>query len=615
MKRDIRFRGQRFHWALGLTALLAVVSCQTPKPPTEVLRKYSSESMLSSTEPLKCKSLLDHYCNYLYSPEASGNLEVERTQSSIKVLQGETGNQFSQVFYTYARAKLKNQASFPKDFQRILKRHNYFGKLEEFLNRKPVDRMTLTERLEMEQTDYELNMIWSAVLNETTFLRMNRKFPGFHKLSDRTIPLELSLEEKRTRRNLISEISTALWRDDENWKRVEVTFTRLKESYLHLIDKVDASEAMKANWRTRIHEVRLVLPGSMPSLSNDECSSTTVNAFYYTHLNIVTVCAGDFNSEDILQTLAHEMGHALDIDRSLYLYQSQSKFGVELKKLRANVCTPRSFSCDKWNDFTNEFDSLLTSLDGYNPDLPQFQRCLKRRPTSKELSSEDVARLSSSLVVDRLSALASSDRFLRITKAEIPMSGNKTQKNPNYMDPCSYYLWSQGEEPVDDELTTLMFFTAAYRCSNEDPKTRLRSSIETAKEMTLKIMEKTIKNEGEFSDRSELESEGFSSPPGERFADVLGSYAMADYLSQLPQKWERRNKFLAGASWLCMAPSLASHYPEESSIEKEFVFNAHTEGDQRRKELFSAPIREVISCQKDFEFNECSLPLKEGFLK
>jgi hypothetical protein len=599
-------------FSFSLLASLVLAACATPK--TEdipQLRTFSSEEFHANTEPPQCKALLDSYCNYLYSPEVSGNLEIRKSGSPIKVLQGETPNQFSQVFFTYAKAKLKNQNFLPKDFYGVLTKHNYFGKLSEFLSRKPFHSMTLSDRLEVEQTDFELGMIWSASINETIILRMNRKSPGYYKISKKLIPVELSLEENRVRRNLISEISKAIWNGNDNWKKVETTFTKLKASYLTLIDKLDSSEGLKKNWKDRINSVRLVLPGSMPSVSSDECSSTTVNAFYYTYLNVITVCAGDFNSEDILQTLAHELGHVLDTERSKYIYEDQSKIGAVLKDLRKDVCTPDAFSCEDWNEFVKNYDENLDSLDSYSTDLVEFQRCLKRRPTTKSLTAQDVKRLASSIATDRISNLASGDRFLRITKSTIPMPNGKVQKNPNYLNPCNYYLWSQGEEPVDDDLTTLMFFTASYRCSNKPAEIKLRESIELAKDMTTKILEKTIKMEGEFSGRDRLESEGFSSPPTERFADVVGSYAMAEFLSKIPATWERRNKLLAGVSWLCQEPSIASSYPNESSVEKEFVFDSHTEGEERRKEIFSTPIREIISCEKDFQFNECKLPLKD----
>ncbi|MBS1970066.1 MAG: hypothetical protein JSU04_07145 [Bdellovibrionales bacterium] len=590
--------------------ILASCESAVKKEEPETITSFSSDIFHTAAEAPQCKSMLDYYCNYLYSPVAGGNLEIKRSMATTRILQGETPNQFSQVFYSYSKAKLQNRDLLPKDFQRVLNRHSYFPKLEGFLQRKPIPKMNLSERLIIEQQDFELGSIWSAAFNETVILRMSKKFPGFHTLPEKLIPLEISLEQSRVRRLLITEISKAIWSGNDNWRQVEMTFDKLKLSYLKLIQRLDAPDSLKANWAQRIKDVQLALPGSLPAISNEECSTVKANAYYYTYLNVITVCAGDFNSEDILQTLAHEMGHSLDIDRTAYLFETNSEMGKQVRDLRAQVCKAEKFSCEKWNEFQGKFSDSLSSLDGFQPDLPEFQRCLKRRPTSKALTGEDIKRFSSSMASDRVSQLATSDRFLRITKERIPMPDGSTQKNPNYLNPCSYYLWSQGEEPVNDELTTLMFFTAAYRCSAEAPAQKMRSSIEVAKNMTRQIIEKTLAIEGEFSGLNELESGGYSSPPGERFADVIGSYAMADFLTQLPFQWDRRNKFLAGASWLCSEPSLASHYPDESSAEKEFAFSAHTEGDQRRKELFSQPIREVIGCEKDFQFNECKLPVK-----
>lgn len=578
---------------------------------TQPIKAFSSENFYALNSAPKCKFLLDSYCNYLYSPDVSGNLEIKRGPNVTKVLQGETNNGFSQVFFQYSYAKIKNQKVFPQDFYSVLVHYEYFSKLEQFLKRSARKVMTAQQRLETEKLDYDLNSIWAASVNETVLTRMIKKYPGYHQISDRLMPVELSLETRRVKRNLISEISKAIWKDDKNWKKVEKGFARLKESYLKMIPKLDIPDEVQKDWSNRISEVKLILPGSIPAISDDECSATTVNAYYYTYLNVLTICAGDFNSEDIIQTLAHEMGHSLGIDRSQYLFEINSSFGKNLASLRKQVCESKKFTCDEWANYKSNFSKSLASLDGYQPQVPEFQSCLKRRDTSKHLQAEDIQRFAKNIVSDRISALASSDRFLRITKDKVPMRNGKYQKNPNFMNPCSYYMWTQGEEPIDDELTTLMFFTAEYQCSDKSPSDKLKSAIEVAKDMSTEVLEKSLSIEGEYSGRSLLETEGYSSPNFERFADVLGSYAMAELLESLPVKKDRQNLFLASSSWQCVEPSLATHFPEESAIEKEYIFDAHTEGDQRRKELFSLPIREAIGCEKDFEFKACELPRKK----
>lgn len=611
---------------LALAILIGTVSVLTdgctsaPHPSKELkpneqtfpLMTFSTDLLFEGEGKPQCKSMLDSYCTFLHSPEVLGNLEIKQNEKSTKVLQGDTHNQFTQIFYRYSLAKIRNKEHLPKDFARVLDRHAYFGKLKQFLEREPRAAMNLAQRLASEQTDFELGFIWQAAFNETTIVRMNHKYPNFHQLPDKLVPLELQLERRRIRRELMSEVSRAIWRNSEEWRKVEGEFLRLQQSFLNVIGRLDIPEDVRKDWAKRIQELLLVLPGAFPAIStNEECSTTTSNAFYYTYLNVVTICAGDFNSEDIAQTLAHEMAHTLGIDRTQYLFEINSEFGRQLSDVRRKVCSPKTFSCKDWTEFKANFNKSIDSLTGFTPQLPEFHRCLKRHPTSKNLTDEDIQRFTHTIISDRISELASSDRFLRITKPDMPLRNGKMQKNPNYLNPCSYYLWSQGEEPVDDELATLVFFTAEYRCTEEKfPSQRLKGAIELARDLSEKVMQRTLRVEGEFSARNLLETDGFSSPPVERFADVMGSYALAELLSHSKNIWERQNRFLATSSWQCAEPSLASQYPEESSIENDYIFEAHTEGDQRKKELFSAPIRSVIGCQKDFEFKECILPIK-----
>lgn len=344
-----------------------------------VARSFSSERLYTSQEPPKCKAMFDSYCNTLYSPEAQGNLEIKRPMSSISVMQGDTPNEFSQVFYRYAQAKLKSRAALPSDFRAALDRTNYFSKLKIFLGRPPRSSMNLTQRLESENSNYELGYLWTAAMNEVTVARMAQNFPGYHQIRENNLPIELQLERRRIRRDLISEISKAVWSKDKNWQKVEQGFQRLKVSFLRFIPRLDISKDVADDWVARIKEIKLALPGSSPAISDEECSATTANAYYYTYLNIITVCAGDFNSVDILQTLAHEMAHSLGVDRSAYLFQVNSSFGKELATVRANVCKPESFSseafsCEEWSRYKQNFTQSLSSLDGYKPQLRESRR-------------------------------------------------------------------------------------------------------------------------------------------------------------------------------------------------------------------------------------------------
>lgn len=593
-------------------SLVVLSACRTrPYQESAQIPKYEG-THLDSGEAPGCKSLLDNYCNRLYSPDASGNLILDRLKP-IQILQGETSNQLPQVFMRYSEAKLKNRHKLPRDFYDKLNFYDYFSKLEAFIHRNPIPKMSLEERLQSEHLDHELGSIWQSAMDQTILARMNKKFPGYYRIPDRAMPPEYEVEQRRMHRNLISEISKVLWQEDANWAKVETSFRELKDSFHRMIAHVDIPVEVRKDWDRKIDRVHLVLPGSLPEISDEECSTTTINAYYYKYLDMITVCAGDFNSEDIVLTLAHEMAHALGIDRDLYSYLIDSPFGKKLRSLRENVCHPeKAMDCDDWAQFKAEVEPRLADLGRYRPQLPEFNRCLKRASTTKMPSSEDTQRIAEEITNDRISSMASSDFFLRLIKENVPMRNGTMKKNPNYMNPCGYYLWSRKEEPIDSDLYSLVFFTAEYKCSKQSEKEKLKQAIDVARSLTVQVVRAVLDREGEFSERPQLTAQGIASSPSERFADVVGTYAVAEYLQRFNSSWEKRSKYLASASWMCREPSLESKYPEEAKIENLFNLESHSEGLDRKMELLSEPVRDVLQCHKDFSFNECHLGFREA---
>ncbi len=598
---------RRFHFIV-LIALCACTGSRpkvTKAPPSDILPALSTPQGI-----IGCEKMMDDYCTFLYSPENLGNLQVPHLNESLKVLQGETENDFPQVYYRYAKAKLDNKETLPPDFKRALENYNYFGLLKRSLDRPSRRKMGLPERLEAERLDTTLDSEWAAAISETVFSRLAKTFPGVHQLSDREMPPEYEIEAKKIRRALISEISKALWHNDHNWKKVEDTFLKLKVIFTSMIDSLDLDESTKSSWKGRIASMKLALPGSVAAISDDECSTTTINAYYYRYLDVITVCAGDFNSEDILLTLAHEMSHALDVSRTVYLHKIQSALGVAQLDLRNHICQAETeFPCDQWQQFKDNFAERAQNLNVFRYDLPEFNHCLKRKQTNKKPSTEDLSRIAHTITVNRYSKLATNGYFLRIIKKKLPLRSGRLNPNPYYLDPCKYYLWSHSEEPPEEELSSLVYFTAEYRCSNPEDPDRFRKAIEVSKAMTEKLLAAVLKLEGEFSSSDLMEREGFSSSPIERFADVLGSFAMSEFLQSAPHITDRRARFLAGSAWQCSEPSLTSKFPDESRVENEYSFTHHAEGLERRREILSEPMRVTLSCEKDFEFNECPIPL------
>jgi hypothetical protein len=557
-----------------------------------------------------CIALTGAYCKSLYQPLSLGNMEVVRPKGNIKILQGETFNDFNQMQYHYSRAKIQRKDALPKMFVSILEDQSYFQKLAALLNRPPRNEMTYQDRIRFDRMSAETEHIWDSALDETLLRRLIAKYPGFHRIRSKEMPPEYEIEYQREKRNLLNQISLALWKEDKKWHQVIETFRDLQDAYLAVISRLDVDDKTKAKFSERIQKVQLVLPGSIPEISDYECSSTTANAYYYKFLNIITVCAGDFNSEDILQTLAHEMGHALDVSRSAYMFKMGSELVARQKSLRNQVCHIKKVDCIEWNEFKKNLALRLEYFEGYKPELYEFNQCLKRRPTTKVPGSQDFDRIAHSMTSTVFSSLAGADYFLRIIKDKLPLRNDKLVKNPYYLNPCQYYLWTKEEEPPEDEINSLTYFTAEYSCQNSNKSDAFKQAIEVSKEMTEMVMKTMLKVNVEFSSNEFTMKEGFSSPPVERYADVLGSYAVAEYLKKFHEMEDRRGKVLASISWLCSEPSLKSHFPEESKIENDYNDDSHTEGFLRFQEILAPPLRSILQCQKDFEFNECQLPIK-----
>jgi hypothetical protein len=556
--------------------------------------------------------MIHEYCDSLYQPGTDGNLIIQKRKGSpIYVLQGKTKNGFRQVFFELALAKIRNKSALPKDFLAVLVAHRYFERLEDLIHREPFEKMNLIDRLDAHEEESDVSYIWNLSIRDTLITRMSNRFPEYPRTPTELQPPEVIHYELMERRYLLTEIANAIWRDHPNWFKVQTTFEHLRKKYLEVIEKLPIQTALKEEWQSRIQSVALVLPGSIPEIVDQDCSTTTMNAYYYSNLNVITVCAGDFNSEDIMPTLAHELSHALDNDRSLYLFFKNSELSKKLGQINQDLCSDKkkSLSCSDWAKFKNSSDKDILALSKYQAPLRDLHRCLKKEPTTGKLDPETIERFASASVRDKLKRLAEEEAFIRISQSKLPLGNGKKVANPSHLNPCHYMQETWTTEELNSELPMLTAFTAEYECSNiEDPAERLRQSIQYMTTLFEKIEGSMITSEGEFSERKGLVEEDYSSSSSERFADFMGSHLMASYIDDLQSTWDRRMTFLAGNSWQCSGPSLASAFPKETAVLRRYLRDAHTDGDDRKKDVFLTPLRQTLSCEKDFEWKECSFP-------
>ncbi len=558
-----------------------------------------------------CLALMSQYCDSLYGPESEGNLIIQQQRGGpIYILQGKTRNGLHHVYHELSRSKIRNRERLPRDFYFILKAHRYFETLDSLIHREPFEKMSLMDRIEANEVEHRVEHLWNLALSDTLITRLTNRFPEFPRIPASLLPPEMVHTSKMEQKILLSEISKAIWRDHPNWKKVTTTFEKLRKTYLKLIPALPVTPELKSDWIGRIRSLSLVLPGSLPEIVDQDCSSTTMNAFYYPNLNALTVCAGDFNSEDMMITLAHEMAHALDHSRSLHLFYKSSELSRKLEIFNQRLCggTPSAASCEDWSDFKTGTRELMEGISGFEPPLREFNRCLKKKPETRLLREEAITRFAESAIREKIRALADEEAFIRITQPALPLANGKRAKNPSFMNACHYLQTQWKHEDLSGELSILTVFGMEYQCSSaSDPSERLRNSLKFTTSLFEQIEAEMIRNEGEFSERKELIDEDFSSPSSERFADSIGSLVIAEELREIQSAWDRRMTFLAGNSWQCDGPSLAREFPRETDVLRKYLHDTHTDGDDRKKDLLSTPIRRALGCVKDFEWNECSL--------
>ncbi len=554
-----------------------------------------------------CLNMVQDFCQTLFAPENQGSLKFEISDAKYNIKMGETANDFREDDFEFLKAQLQAWPKLPAEFRANLEENSYRAKLGKHLKRSARQQMTLKERIANMRFEEEINSIWNLAFRETVLTKMESHFPGYAKIKEDFMPLELRYEAERQRRILLSRVAKALWSGHENWKSVEVKFEHVRKVFKQVVgESKELSKDIKVDWLARLDSVGLMIPGADPEVETGNCFKDESNAYYFRDRNYMTVCAGDFNSEEIEQTIAHEMSHALDVGRSRQLYQVSSPVGAQLLDLKERSCGHKPFTCDQWKETKSKFHDHLKYLLAFKPQLREFNQCLQDKEVKSKIPDDYLARISKEDVEGTLADLARRNVFLRIISPQLPLPNGKTQKNPIYMNPCGYYLWDTQVQPFDDDVSLLLFFTAEYRCSDEkDRGEKFKNAIEMAKQLQTALAKNTITMEGEFSGRYRLDRDGYSSSPTERFADSLGQLVFARILKEEPDVRKRRARYLANNAWLCRKPSIQQLFPSEAKVQRSYYVEPHSETNQRQKELLTEEIRDTLDCKRDFSVDQC----------
>lgn len=559
-------------------------------------------------DKIGCKKMVDTFCTHLYSKEAQGNLQISGPKLQFLAQQGHTKNNFDAAWFAFYKTRLENKERLPKDLRAALTKRNFFSNLNKILSRPNKKSFHLEQGIDARDLEEHVDRSWESAVDETILRRLEKKYQGSFKLTEDEITQEVDLERSRIKYHLWSEISIALWSQHPRWKTVEKDFEKIRGSFRTAIENFPLAPTVRKAWLDKLKKIKLTIPGQTPLTANMNCIGTSRNAHYYPYLNTITVCAGYFNGGEQIQTLAHELAHAFDYNSRLIDFQQATKLSTQLKSLREVVCKQKPEACSVWNSFREQYQNTIEDVESYAPEIAQFHACLQKNHPSKQLTPAIIAEKTQKMVRDRFSKLTENSSFFRLTSPQIPTPLGDHIDNPNLMNPCAYELWDNPTRPLDTEFNTLLFFTAAYRCEEDSPS-KLRKSIEISKEMTGALLKAVVQNEREFSPRYDLQSDSLSSPPIERFADRLASFAVAEYLKQYPKYIERRAHFLASSFWLCDKPNLRSNNYEQFQTLSDLIIDkaVHPENEERFKDWLSKPMREQLACRLDFQHQECHL--------
>jgi hypothetical protein len=563
----------------------------------------------AENEKLGCTSLVNNFCQELYTPARQGNWNLKLEKSTLKIRRGLTPNDFGNAYHRGSQLILQNQHLFPADFSAELRKVGYFEKLKTYLSTKPVDKTSLSERSRYTYASGALASLWRSSLRATVLRRMHKRYPSHHRVRNRDLPPAWRLEEDQALKDLKIEVNRARWVNSPEWEKAVKEFEEAREAILSLVANLEnASAEKKAMLRERLLAVTLQPPGSTENHLDDDCAEDLDNASYNLAYNTVQVCAGLITSTSTIFTVAHELAHALDPGSIAYAQRAGSNLGRAIVDLKETQCSGKVFPCESWTKLKQDFQKLTDEIPFFSPEPAAFYQCFLRRNLDKP-SAEYISTQARRWANDDLEWFSRRSAFLKLVKKDAKTMDGKTHSNPAYLNPCNLDVWNRYHYnlPVNSTTPLLLYFTAEYSCTEKmPPVTRMRNAIEVAKNLQQIFNRRSMEASGPYFQDKTFVSEGFAENIDERVADTIGSEAVAKILAKRPTLQERRLQFYSVLADRCEEPSWKSRFPEEAEAENEHSWHSHTLGQKRIFECMPASVRKEVACEKDFELRECA---------
>lgn len=568
--------------------------------------KAAAEKPAKENPGVSCHDLVENFCADLWRSPNSGNMDLKSGGQVYKLRFGKTKNGISEARYAFVDSLVKNFRYLPEDIQESFKKTKLEQTLRAYLHRKDTKKLELADNF---RPEYARNML--SFLNEAVrpvvMARTEKVFPGYVRMRAEEMSNELDQTFEKNEDQVWSEIFVATWKNNQSWAQIKELFKLLQQEYVIVINEdPDLTPELKAEAIRNLKSVKLVIPGENVTNSNSSrwhtCGIDMNNAFYSGYWHELTICAGDFTSNEGLLTLAHEMGHSFSLGRRLRTYWKESDYGRSVAGLYERSCQDRRFSCEEWEKVKKRLPREGESLASYKYDDAKYLDTFVDRELSPVPEGGELTKLADRLNRGTLRSEVNGRYLEGILKPMEVLANGAEVKNFKYLSACrNYSRWPNTEQVYENEaLQFELFFANEYFCriqKKESETDALRESIKTASELTQDAWKLFMRVPGRFSGWQDARDEGFAHDIEEDLVDAFSSRVVARMLAKNPRIEERRARYLANVATFCDAPSFRERYPKEVGVLREFTNLSHSVGQDRRDKLMTPNIREVLQCR------------------
>lgn len=564
-----------------------------------------------------CNSLTDNFCATLYNSNNKGVMDVH----DGKIQQGRSPTSKTRLYVLeHYKALIACLPRLPKDLQP--RAEPTFRMLQEALDEEP--------KLQGDRTLWQRKVsdalrAFNRAVDDTLLERKNTAYPDIMKKSadDRSVEEEEKLDALE--HDLKDAILRARYEEHPNWIRVKNAYAKAKQDILDELSQLKIPAAEKEAMMKRIREAKLSLPFTNPDSvgADEDCGSTTVNAYYFRRRNVLVACAGFFNayqSESALYfVIAHELGHAIDTNSQSELdYRKKSPVAAALQKL---VGSPGpAYSCEEWSELKTK--GALKPQENFvnrreQHPLDKLASCLKDRSELEPLSFDRVKRSVDRSVRGVLSWYADRNLFLQMAQPTMTKYG-EVEENEYYFRPdllMQSWYGDQSKEELPRTVDALEIFTQALSCQTleRDGKKFDYHGAPTSADRT-ELFQRAIKETGailKVKDMdylsycghtcSDLVDENLASDTGENFADWVAVRVGKHYLARKKSMSDKREASALATSLFCTEPSLYNDAPDLALVEKKFSMQEHPDSRLRRISFYTRESAALLGCQLDPE--------------